>query len=281
MTRQQLDGRNSDTRDDTVYEKISDRWNNDMFNPSVQPSLCHEDYRNTIDCSHSFVDKLLPATPTKVQNHLSGMRADLIRIIINWEQSGQGDSGHRNSDGEDSEELLEHGQLTGRARQALDRRANFLNGKPSYLLVLWELADEHQLLQSTLQRLDNSVGVSDPAGTPSVINIRQHNLMDTEGTNLVAAISDVQSGMQSTAAAMIRNAAALEHNNTVMLLQTEYARLSSLEDQQRQYSVLSFSATNPREREYYEAALTRVDKQIEECHKERRRLQRMNSSSAN
>jgi hypothetical protein len=38
--------------------------------------------------------------------------------------------------------------------------ASFLNGKPSYLLYFWELADAHQLLQSSLQRLNSSTGAS-------------------------------------------------------------------------------------------------------------------------
>ena len=53
------------------------------------------------------------------------------------------------------------GGLQGRRARALENRAAFLYGRPSYLLYFWEIADRHQLLQSTLQRLRDSVGASD------------------------------------------------------------------------------------------------------------------------
>ena len=53
------------------------------------------------------------------------------------------------------------GVLTGRPPRALQSRAAFLNGRPSYLLYYWEDADAHQLLQSFLQCLHNNTGVCD------------------------------------------------------------------------------------------------------------------------
>ena len=53
------------------------------------------------------------------------------------------------------------GTLRGRPARALQSRAAFLNGRPSYLLYFWEVADTHQLLQSSLQRLSNHTGASD------------------------------------------------------------------------------------------------------------------------
>ncbi len=38
------------------------------------------------------------------------------------------------------------GSLDGRPARALQSRAVFLNGQPSYLLYFWEVADTHQLL---------------------------------------------------------------------------------------------------------------------------------------
>jgi cell pole-organizing protein PopZ len=87
----------------------------------------------------------------------------LNRIITNWEQSGQGDSGHLPENGE-------HGNLQNRPATALDCRASFLgDGYPSYLLVLWEIADTHQILQHTLQRLAVGVGSTSARSPPSVI----------------------------------------------------------------------------------------------------------------
>ena len=53
------------------------------------------------------------------------------------------------------------GCLAGYPSRALQSQAAFLNGRPSYLLYFWEVADTHQLLQSSLQRLNNSIAASD------------------------------------------------------------------------------------------------------------------------
>ena len=45
-----------------------------------------------------------------------------------------------------------------------------MNGRPSYLLYFWEVADSHQLLQSSLQRLSNHVGATDGASLTSTIS---------------------------------------------------------------------------------------------------------------
>ena len=53
------------------------------------------------------------------------------------------------------------GTLQGRSPRALQSRAAFLNGRPSYLLYFCEVADVHQLLQSSLQRLTSSTGAAE------------------------------------------------------------------------------------------------------------------------
>jgi hypothetical protein len=127
MSRQELDGRNSEQRDPTVYEMIADRWNSSDFNPTLSVSTVHEDYRTPVDCSHQEVCNLQPATSSKVQNSLSSMRADLIRIIQNWERSGQGDSGMLPSD-DDSSSLDE-----------LEVLQLHLGNSPIDLLLRWTL----------------------------------------------------------------------------------------------------------------------------------------------
>jgi hypothetical protein len=67
LTRQQLDGRNSEVRDETVYEMISDHWNSPTFNPQLDPSPIHFNYRNAIPLGHSTVAHLTEATPEKVK----------------------------------------------------------------------------------------------------------------------------------------------------------------------------------------------------------------------
>ena len=60
------------------------------------------------------------------------------------------------------------GLLSSHPACALQNRAAFLLGRPSYLLYFWEIADQHQLLlQSALQRLDDDVGATDASLAPS------------------------------------------------------------------------------------------------------------------
>ena len=179
-------------------------WNSSDFNPLAHPSDSHTDYIKAIDCSHSNVEMLSPATPQKIEDILVSMRSGLLCIITRWEQSGQGEGGR------DPEEIEQHhdeeqgseydiiesvvddntslcaeegqesirgggsvlgGLLSGRPARALQSRASFLNGKPSYLLYFWEVADTHQLLQeSSLQRLNSNTGASDASFAPSISN---------------------------------------------------------------------------------------------------------------
>jgi hypothetical protein len=67
----------------------------------------------------------------------------------------------------EDDENQHHGSLARRPARALQTRAAFLNGRPSYLLYFWEVADCHQLLQSSLQRLSNGTGASDASCTVS------------------------------------------------------------------------------------------------------------------
>ena len=60
----------------------------------------HADFSNPIHIPHSRVAALSPATPDKVQEKFSMMNGNLVRIIRNWERSGQGDGG-----------FMEHGNL--------------------------------------------------------------------------------------------------------------------------------------------------------------------------
>ena len=169
-------------RPKTVFEVISELWNSPDYNPVAPASECHVDYVSATVCSYEQVQALSPATPQKIQDILASMRCDLLRIISRWEQSGQGEGGMdeelddenagvslsgASSVSEDDENQHQHGSLARRPARALQTRAAFLNGRPSYLLYFWEVADCHQLLQSSLQRLSNGTGASDASCTVS------------------------------------------------------------------------------------------------------------------
>ena len=166
MTRHHLDDRNSADRPLTAYEIIANKWNDDSFNPSSSILEVHPDFAHPIDITHAAVANLADATASKVEDLLTQIHTSLIRIISDWEKSGQGEGGVQDLDQSvDDVEAGQHhvpaalydvnnvefGSLENRSRPALSRHHNFLRGKPSYLLYFWELMDHHQLLQTTMQ----------------------------------------------------------------------------------------------------------------------------------
>ncbi|KAI2508206.1 hypothetical protein MHU86_6257 [Fragilaria crotonensis] len=189
-SRQELDARNSQIRPPTVFEVISDLWNSNDFNPIAPASECHVDFSSAIDCSYAQVAGLSPATPQRIEDLMVSMRSDLLRIISRWEQSGQGEGGmdaeeeveeandedassssltpSHQADDDDGDTVRANfgGCLSRRPPRALQSRASFLNGRPSYLLYFWEVADVHQILQSSLQRLNNKAGAADASRAP-------------------------------------------------------------------------------------------------------------------
>jgi hypothetical protein len=281
LSRQELDGRNSEQRDPTVYEMIADRWNSTNFNPILPASTVHSDFRTAVDCSFHEVSTLQEATSSKVQNALSSMRADLIRIIQNWEKSGQGDSGVPSSDddgstssGPSAGNTSTFGQLNNRSAAALDTRANFLNGRPPYLLILWELADSHHLLASTVQRLDNSTSAVDAGSTPSVVHMRRRrpspvsSIRSSGGQELEDALQNFVSEFRSI------QQSSDDTRSSVEIRRECNTRISSLRDKQRDYRMLKFRSSDPSEIEFIDSELEKIDAEIEEWNRERREMQR-------
>jgi hypothetical protein len=280
QSRVEFDGRNSDTRKSTVYELIAERWNSDTFNPVLGPSLAHEDFREPTDCAFSNVRGLAKATALKIQNYISSMRADLSRMIQNWELSGQGDcsipAGQGNDDDDDGLSLPKSvgsddfpetpvkpafGNLAGRTPHALNSRQIFLNGLPSYLLILWEMADDHQLLSSTLQRLDNDVAAVDASSAPSVVVMRR-------GGRPSPTFSEQTDGGGTDLAK------SLEKYNVECSIRTINQQLSELTDKKDDRELLQFSAATPALAALIQKQIDAIDAEMEELHKERRRLAR-------
>jgi hypothetical protein len=177
-------------RPKTVFEVISELWNSSDINPIAPPSDCHSDYQSATDCSFGAVTGFAAATPQRIEDIFTSMRSDLLRIISRREQSGQGEGGRDDGgdepgakDDNESSSMFTSttseandkgrrnvpamGSLYGRPARATQSRSSFLNGKPSYLLYFWEVADAHQLLQSSLQHLTNSTGAADASSAPS------------------------------------------------------------------------------------------------------------------
>ena len=212
MTRAQLDARNSDTRPPTVWEMISSKWNNPTFNPTTRVLDVHSDFASPIHCTHASVATLTPATAIKAENLLTAWRATLLRIISDWEQSGQGDGGHFAEDDVSKPPArvpgdVEFGCLHDRPAAALGTRANFLNGKrnsmvrrPTYLLYFWELADEKQILCSTFQNLSNNTAASDGNSAPSSVDGSRYRGRSDDSSAMLTLAASIESLAQTQVA---------------------------------------------------------------------------------
>ena len=149
----------------------------------------HADFSNPIHIPRSRVVALSPATPDKIQEKFSTMNVNLVRIVQNWECSGQGDGGYDDLDDEDNDEEdgddgdgdggkgeRVFGSLKNRSQRALDSRSSFFANKEPYLLYLWEVLDNHDLLVSSMQRLNSCALAANGAdGIPAVIGSIYYN----------------------------------------------------------------------------------------------------------
>jgi hypothetical protein len=226
------------------------------------------------------VKHLIPATAIKVKNYLSSMRADLSRMIKNWELSGQGDGalmaenvvdGSTVDDDEQSGSRGQpsptakpsFGQLQNRTSAAMDSRANFLRGTATYLLIFWELCDKHQLLASTLQRLDRAA----VAGADEVNSVYRMNRPSPSDLEANAALLEP----------------ALDKFSDKFNLQTDrqytVTRHSDIMDQIRIYRISLFNATSAREIKFWEDEIASLEKELEENDAERRRIERRINNS--
>jgi len=133
------------------------------------------------------------ATPEKVEEKWNSMNIALKRIIQNWERSGQGFGGFINeedvcevdeegdSDDEDDDssnggKKASFGSLTERPPQSLELRRNFVDGRSTYLLYLWDMLCEHDLFQSSMQQLKEGIGSGNGnTEVPSVIHGKRKN----------------------------------------------------------------------------------------------------------
>jgi hypothetical protein len=152
---------------------VANKWNNPNFLPvtSVKNDT-HCNFARPILLSFETVSTLQPATMEKVEEKWDSSG------IQRWERSGQGDGGFDKEDAaveedEDASDEGGNGNRFGRLKkwpqQALDLRRNFFDGKSTYLLYLWEMLEDHNLFQSSMQQLHENIGSGD--GSTGVLSI--------------------------------------------------------------------------------------------------------------
>jgi hypothetical protein len=184
-----------------VWHMVAEKWNDQSFAPTTSVKDSHSDFAQPIPIPFDAVCNFLPATPEKVEEKWNGMNLALKRGIQNWERSGQGDGGYTEDDDDEGskssksnddddyeddnfvgavDEENNFGSLTGRGRQALDLRRNFFDAKATYLLYLWDVLDEHNLVKSSMQQLLEGIGAGNGSNrVPSVIGGGKHKI-DTD-----------------------------------------------------------------------------------------------------
>ena len=87
-----------------VWYMVAEKWNDESFSPTTSVKDSHSDFSWPIAIPWDTVEKLLPATPEKVEEIWNSMNLALKRGISNWERSGQGDGGYTGEDDDDEEE---------------------------------------------------------------------------------------------------------------------------------------------------------------------------------
>jgi hypothetical protein len=239
-----------------VWHMVAEKWNDQSFAPTTSVKETHSDFSLPISIPFDAICNLMPATPEKVADKWNEMNTALKRQIQKWELSGQGDGGSleeevdEDNNADDDVGNTAFGSLNGRPQQALDSRANFFVNSPTYLLYLWDVLDEHDLVQTSMQQLVDGVGSGNGGtGVPSVIggssSKRKSDADDSfasskksrEDNNDGEAISKLSTSIekhsQSIVAAAKISASEQAKNRTQQAVNEINARIYSLRDNKR------------------------------------------------
>jgi len=105
-SRPTLDAFSSPDRAQSVYKRIALKWNDPFFNPVTSVSNCHDDFMEPINIGWDAVvgeGGFTIPTEENVHHRLTDMWTKLVRIIKNWETSGQGEGSQQVSPGDEDE----------------------------------------------------------------------------------------------------------------------------------------------------------------------------------
>ena len=208
-----------------VWHMVAQKWNNPSFSPTTSVKDSHSDFSRPINIPFDIVSKLQLATPEKVEEKWNLMNLALKRAITNWERSGQGFGGYtddediNNDDDDDDDDIggmmdgpVRFGVLKDRPQRALDLRRNFFDDRNTYLLYLWDVLDEHDLVQSSMQQLVDGVGSGNGnSGVPSVIGGRRQSDDD------YSLSSSKKSKKNSDAAAFAQLSSSIEKHSNLLV----------------------------------------------------------------
>ncbi len=185
--------------------------------------------------------------------------------------NGQGDGGFL-----DEDDGIEFGNLRGRPQHALDSRRKFFDDKPSYLLYLWDILDEHNLVQSSMQQLLLGIGSEDGSnGVPSVVGggaaKRNNNEDDSlsssskkkgrkDNAEVFAQLSsNINNHGESLISVAQITAKEQARNRVEARVSTLYARIDALEDRRSAMAIRITETDNQRTIDALEREMQKID----------------------
>ena len=143
-----------------AFTSIAQKWNDPKFNPVSLPINGHFDFAAPIDLGYDKVCAgLRYATPEYVKDRVTNLTHHLRRVIRNFQQSGQGDGG-RTSEDNDKDSI-------GGGRPLNDKASFIGPGTPTYIFYFWIVGEIHGVLDSTVARMDEDVGLASAATSKS------------------------------------------------------------------------------------------------------------------
>jgi hypothetical protein len=185
MNRHQLDGRNSNNVPPDFYDVVTEQFNDPSFAPNshVLPEL-HEDFACPIYLP--FPDDYR-MSPDRAKNIIATMKPKIVKILANYELSGNGDGMGGNQDQEDDDAS---GTFSVSNCIAGDNKRSFLSAKDSSDLLYWWHVLEEEDIQYTILIFPNTVGVTlesvQSLVTTTSEKTRDHSKAITAGTTEIA-----------------------------------------------------------------------------------------------
>jgi hypothetical protein len=195
-----LDNRKSvDKRPRTVWELLADKWNNEDFTCSTIRMLgpARDDFRYPIVIDHAVVKKYTEATPKMCKDKMAVLCKEVRTAHQNWSKSGEGEGAHGGEDNDkdnnsnvEGEEEEEPFDTTNSLPEMIDNsltevperflsipsldlsdKGAYVKPNQGYVLYAWYMFEQHQLLESSMQRLDSSVATGQAKAATAVPDV--------------------------------------------------------------------------------------------------------------
>jgi len=172
--RDETDARNAADRPPTWAEVAATIYCNRDIDYTT---MCFPDLHNHFHACIELKGSEAPqSTPDKIKEKVAHVRCEIMEMVDRWERSGNGE-GQRAQDSQDFGHIVEDQLWLAPGSHATDpaptymdgdNRRNFLNGKGSYLLYMWQVWDESQIFNRVMSIIPSASSASSD-GVPVTI----------------------------------------------------------------------------------------------------------------